>query len=105
VVVEDEDNPISSDRVKHYLLRLDKLFKGGVAGQFSTLMNANSRFIDKDTGERLVFVDDKDTPYDKQPIVIVDYRSYHVNMLEGLNHEFFKSERTDTNYTVTLPRN
>jgi hypothetical protein len=103
IVVEDDDNPISSDRVKHYLLKLDKLFKGGVVGQFSTLITPQNRFLDKDTGERLVFVDNIDTPYDKQSVVIVDYRSYHVNMLEGLNHEFFESKRVDTNYIVTLP--
>lgn len=84
-----DNNPISSAEVRRRLNELNSKMKLPVINQFANIV-PEQRFLDKETGERLVFVDNIDTPYNKQMVYVIDHRSFTTSIVEGIARETLK---------------
>jgi hypothetical protein len=77
------DNPIASLKIRKYLNALNSHMAVSAIEQFKNI-NINTRFIDKDTKKRLVFIDSPDTPYNNETVYAIDHKSFTTSILDGI---------------------
>lgn len=92
------NNKITSNTIRKHLNDLGKPLAGavknyaGVESNFQ-VFEVQKRFIQPAIGdhdsERLVFVDDYDTPYVDQPVYAVDFRAFSIISVDGVAAERF----------------
>jgi hypothetical protein len=84
--IDPKDNPISSNRVRGYLNALNSHMILPAIEQFKNI-SYDKRFLDKNTGERLVFVNTHAEPYRDTMLYVIDHRIFTASILDGVSNE------------------
>jgi hypothetical protein len=84
-----DNNPIASLSIRKYLNELNSHMLVSAIDQFKNI-TIGGRFLDKDTKERLVFIDSPETPYNNQTVFAVDHKSFTTSILDGIGPKRIK---------------
>lgn len=84
--VDTTSNPLSSNRVRGYLNALNSHMVLPAIEQFKSI-SYDKRFLDKNTGERLVFIDKHTEPYKDTMLYVLDHRIFTTSILDGVSND------------------
>jgi hypothetical protein len=83
-------NPLASLTIRKHLNALNSHMLLPAIEQFKGI-NIGGRFTDKDTKERLVFIDDPDNGYNNETIFAIDHKAFTTSIVDGVTPEIIKS--------------